>query len=355
MILHMKLPENLSYDIVTSADIAPDYTASRRYHPILKKLGRSLLSDRHQVIISDSVPQAATLVTQYFLHVDSLMGGQMDAIDRAIIMFSLSSEEVANSPSLYVNLHGKEPENQPPKSQEEDAINPARFDPRMFTEVVRFRYGDKDYETWVNRFWEHHSQLAQWVDPDNRNVWPFTHFGIAPLLLEYFEADHNRILFINEICEPQTETEKEQLIKSLILGLYMEKRYGANHADYVQKIPNVVWILPYSLYPFSWAFDYFGYNIIAGDHPDENFLLYQPFDQWINTLPDGTESIDAQRRAKQYMLTASEGIRKRLKLELDHIARGLMGTQKRLNLSDEEALSFLGINQREFEFLKQLS
>jgi len=339
------------YKVLNPGEFGQDYGSSRRYAPILRRISLELHSDRHNLLFTDDTRKSGDIVTSYALHVDSLRSGELDQLERAVIGLSLSSEEVANSSQLYVNPETGKTENQSEYGNG-DGVNQKRFDPRIFTEVVKFDFGSPSYKEWARGIWKEAGYNYENVDEDKRDIWLFTEWDIAPTLLRYFEADQNRILFINEVQPPETEKEKQILLKGLQNGLYREESYGSDHRDYVQRIPNAVWTVPFDLCAeFEDQYNSSS-RIMPYEYPNRNFLLNRPFNEWLKGLSEKFRTVDEKRRCKSLM-TMTEYIEGRLEDVLGSISRGVKRIRQEKNLRDQDLLEFLGLTQEELIYLEQ--
>ncbi len=345
--------QQVPYMVLNSKEIEPNYRCSRRYNLILRKMGLQLHSNRHQILFTDDTRRGGDIVTIYFLHVDSLTDGRLGRLERGIIGSSLSSPEVANSPQLYVDLEAGKSEESQSESSNGDGVNQKRFYPRVFNEVVRFDFGSPLYKEWAKEVWQQIGLQYARVDKDKRDIWLFTECDIAPRLLEYFEVQPNRVLFVNEVQSPQTEEEKQTLLKGLQRGLYREKRYGFDHRDYVQRIPNVVWVVPFDLCAeFEDQYN-LSCGITPSEYPDTNVLLHTPFNKWLKGLPEKFKAVDEKRKREGALRTMSEYMMSRLESVLESVSKGLEKIRQEQNLEGQPLLNFLGLTLEELVYLEQ--
>ncbi|MBI2673524.1 hypothetical protein HYX19_04645, partial [Candidatus Woesearchaeota archaeon] len=239
---------DLPYKIIKPDNIEPDFTLARKYGAIFRRMSRSMYSDRHQLLFTDNVKKTGDIVSSYFLHVDSLSDGRLGPLEKALIGVSLSSEEIAASPQLYVNLETGESESKCYEPGNGDGVNQKRFEPRVFKEIVRFDFNSPLYKKWAAEAWSNIGLRYESRASDKRDVLLFTEWDIAPILFQYFESNPNNLLFVNEVVSQENDNDIKTLLSGIQNGLFRELNYGRDHKDYVQRIPYTIWIVPFDLY-----------------------------------------------------------------------------------------------------------
>ncbi len=342
---------DLPYKIIKPENIEPDFTLARKYGAIFRRMSRSMYVDRHQLLFTDNVKKTADMVSSYFLHVDSLSDGRLGALEKALIGVSLSSEEVAASPQLYVNLETGESEAKCYEPGNGDGVNQKRFEPRIFKEIIRFDFNITLYKKWAAEVWHNIGLHYESRAPDKRDVWLFTEWDIAPVLFQHFESNPNDLLFVNDVVSQEKDEDIKMLLNSIKNGLFRELNYGRDHRDYVQRIPYTIWVVPFDLYgKFEQLYGPESY-ISPSEYPDRSYILHKPFNKWLDGLSEKFKEIDEQEKAKNHNPISSY-IKSRLELDLYDISRNLEARIKEQGLSDKDVLSLFGIVQEELDFLK---
>lgn len=340
-----------NYKKINAMEIEPDFQSSRRYGPIMKKLFFQLFSDKQSILFTDDVDKSADILSRYALHVDPLGEGMISPLERAMIGLSLTSEEVAESPQLYVDFTSEDNERcyDPGNG---DGVNQRRFNPRIFSELIITDLGDPSYREWSKSLIEKTGITYAFIDNYRKDFLLFTDPNITSLMLKFFEAENNKILFINKLPSQSKEKEAADMLKGLQMGLLNEKRYSQDNADSVQKIPYTVWICPFKLYvEFEQLYDE-SKTIVPYEYPDSHFMLHKPLDKWLSGLPEQFRDLDEKRRNAGFMMPVSNYISSQLVTTLEFISSNAQQLRKDKNLNDDALSKFLGVSSEELIYLE---
>lgn len=309
-----------SYRILSAQNTPSDYGLSRKYGGLLGFISRNMNHDMHQLLYTDDVNRIVRLLASYFIHVDSMRDGRLSEVAKAGIRISASLEEVAES-----------------------EVNPEKFRPRVFTNVIAFRLDHSGYSEWAKRIWQYHTAPMLYEKSDGQfDASPFTDPELGPATIKAFEKSQSNTLFLNDVGD---RAKNPKFVQGLLRGLLTQKVYGNDHRDYVEKIPKVVWILPISSYfDISSRFDEFGY--ISGYMPlTQHVVLLQDFDKWrgvVNALLG--EHSPQDERVAIYLQAITQ---RSLELIAQKVKNKFKEYQKHQNIKE-----FFGISDQELKTLQ---
>ena len=311
---------NQPYRILSAQNTPTDYVSSRKYGGLLEFISRNMNHDMHQLLYTDDVNRIVQLLASYFIHADSMRDGRLSEVAKAGIRFSASLEEVAES-----------------------EVNPEKFRPRVFTDVIAFRLDHSGYSEWAKRIWQYHTAPILYEKSDGQfDASPFTDPELGPATIKAFEKSQSNTLFLNDVGN---RAKNPHFLQGLLRGLLTQRVYGNDHRDYVEKIPKVVWILPINSYfDFSSRFDEFGF--ISGYMPlTEHVVLLQEFDKWggvVNTMLG--EHSPQDERVARYLQTITQ---RSLELIAQKVNKKLEVGQK-----PQDIQNFFGISDEELKTLQ---
>ena len=354
------LPElQQPFTLLSPALVTPDFTSARRYGAFLDRLRASMFSDRQQLIFTDDPQAAAKVISNFFLHVDSLNEGKLSALDKMMIGLSLSPEEVANSDSLYVNRDSGESAAEAMPLHENDAVNQKRLDPRVFDNVGIIDFSHPAFTAFIKDIWARsvaRSVPYDVMEPGLRDVNPFCDHTISVALLKHFEADPSRIAFINLVQTQEDAAERKQTLLGVHHGLYREKRASFDLREYPNSVPHVVWILPWKDYG---EYDYMMRRSgnMTYEYPDRSVLLFKPFDRWTENLSTQFATSDAEWKKAGYVGKndkphSERFFRHDLEDILEGFGRRIEAKAEQKGVTAENLCTWFGISETERAFLQ---